>query len=102
MREAVGSHLLLAVGEGRIPMTSGSTRGIELDSRGYIVVDDQLRTGVPGIWAIGECNGQGAFTQPLTTITRSSQTTARRRSRTVRDRLAPTRCSSIRRSVASA
>ena len=32
------------------------------DSRGYIVVDDELRTGIPGIWAIGDCNGRGAFT----------------------------------------
>jgi len=36
--------------------------GVALDSRGYIVVDDQLRTNVPGIWALGDCNGKGAFT----------------------------------------
>ena len=36
--------------------------GVELDQRGYIVVDDQLRTSVPGIWAMGDCNGRGAFT----------------------------------------
>jgi pyruvate/2-oxoglutarate dehydrogenase complex dihydrolipoamide dehydrogenase (E3) component len=35
---------------------------VELDQRGYIVVDDQLRTNVPGIWALGDCNGRGAFT----------------------------------------
>ena len=33
-----------------------------MDKRGYIVVDDQLRTSVPGIWALGDCNGKGAFT----------------------------------------
>ena len=33
-----------------------------VDERGYIAVDDQLRTNVPGIWALGDCNGKGAFT----------------------------------------
>ena len=62
-REAVGTHLLLAVG--RIPNTDdlGLERaGIERDARGYISVDDELRTNVPGIWALGDCNGRGAFT----------------------------------------
>jgi pyruvate/2-oxoglutarate dehydrogenase complex dihydrolipoamide dehydrogenase (E3) component len=62
-REAVGSHLLLAVG--RVPNTQdlGLERaGVEVDSQGYIRVDDQLRTNVPGIWAMGDCNGRGAFT----------------------------------------
>ena len=36
--------------------------GVQVDQRGYIVVDDQLRTSVPGIWALGDCNGKGAFT----------------------------------------
>ena len=36
--------------------------GVEIDKRGYVVVDDQLRTNVPGIWAMGDCNGKGAFT----------------------------------------
>jgi pyruvate/2-oxoglutarate dehydrogenase complex dihydrolipoamide dehydrogenase (E3) component len=36
--------------------------GIETDARGYIKVDDQLRTNVPGVWALGDCNGKGAFT----------------------------------------
>ena len=61
--EVVGSHLLLAVG--RRPNTDdlGLDRaGVECDGRGYIVVDDQLRTNVPGIWALGDCNGKGAFT----------------------------------------
>ncbi len=36
--------------------------GVETDARGYIQVDEQLRTNVPGIWALGDCNGRGAFT----------------------------------------
>ena len=63
MREALGSHLLLAVG--RTPNTDdlGLERaGIAVDARGHITVDDQLRTNVPGIWALGDCNGRGAFT----------------------------------------
>jgi pyruvate/2-oxoglutarate dehydrogenase complex dihydrolipoamide dehydrogenase (E3) component len=36
--------------------------GVKTNDRGYIVVDDQLRSNVPGIWALGDCNGQGAFT----------------------------------------
>jgi pyruvate/2-oxoglutarate dehydrogenase complex dihydrolipoamide dehydrogenase (E3) component len=54
---------LLAVG--RRPNTHDlglDKAGVELDDRGYIVVDDQLRTSVPGIWALGDCNGRGAFT----------------------------------------
>jgi pyruvate/2-oxoglutarate dehydrogenase complex dihydrolipoamide dehydrogenase (E3) component len=62
-REVVGSHLLLAVG--RVPNTDdlGLDRaGVKTDARGYITVDDELHTSVPGIWAIGDCNGRGAFT----------------------------------------
>jgi len=62
-REVAGSHILLAVG--RRPNTDdlGLDRaGIELDERGYIRVDDQLRTSVSGVWALGDCNGKGAFT----------------------------------------
>ena len=62
-REVSGTHVLLAVG--RRPNTDDlglDKAGVELDERGYIVVDDQLRTNVPGIWALGDCNGQGAFT----------------------------------------
>ena len=61
--EINGSHLLLAVG--RQPNTDdlGLDRaGVTRDERGYILVDDELRTNVPGIWALGECNGKGAFT----------------------------------------
>ena len=61
--EVLGTHVLLAVG--RTPNTNDL--GLELaevatDERGYILVDDQLKTNVPGIWAIGDCNGRGAFT----------------------------------------
>jgi pyruvate/2-oxoglutarate dehydrogenase complex dihydrolipoamide dehydrogenase (E3) component len=59
----LGSHVLLALG--RTPNTNdlGLERaGVALDSRGYITVDDQLRTNIPGIWAMGDCNGRGAFT----------------------------------------
>ncbi|MBI1924344.1 FAD-containing oxidoreductase [Candidatus Poribacteria bacterium] len=61
--EVAGTHLLLAVG--RRPNTDdlGLDRaGVEVDKRGFIGVDDQLRTNVPGIWALGDCNGRGAFT----------------------------------------
>ncbi|HKM68751.1 MAG TPA: FAD-containing oxidoreductase [Stellaceae bacterium] len=61
--EIHGSHLLVAVG--RRPNTDdlGLDRaGIVQDEHGYIVVDDQLRTNVPGVWALGDCNGRGAFT----------------------------------------
>jgi pyruvate/2-oxoglutarate dehydrogenase complex dihydrolipoamide dehydrogenase (E3) component len=58
-----GSHVLLAVG--RRPNTDDlglEAAGVAVDARGYIVVDDQLRTSAPGIWALGDCNGKGAFT----------------------------------------
>ena len=58
-----GSHVLVAVG--RTPNTDDlelRRAGVETDERGYIKVDDQCRTNVPGIWALGDCNGRGAFT----------------------------------------
>jgi pyruvate/2-oxoglutarate dehydrogenase complex dihydrolipoamide dehydrogenase (E3) component len=61
--EVIGSHVLLAVG--RRPNTDDlglEKAGVATDKHGYIVVDDQLRTNVPGIWALGDCNGKGAFT----------------------------------------
>jgi pyruvate/2-oxoglutarate dehydrogenase complex dihydrolipoamide dehydrogenase (E3) component len=61
--EVAGSHLLLAVG--RRPNTDdlGLDRaGVRRNARGYIEVDDELRTNVAGIWALGDCNGRGAFT----------------------------------------
>jgi pyruvate/2-oxoglutarate dehydrogenase complex dihydrolipoamide dehydrogenase (E3) component len=62
-RELVASHVLLAVG--RVPNTQDlglDKAGVATDARGYIVVDDELRTNVPGIFALGDCNGRGAFT----------------------------------------
>ena len=59
----VGSHVLVAVG--RRPNTDDlglDKAGVATDAKGFIQVDDQLRTGVPGIWALGDCNGRGAFT----------------------------------------
>jgi pyruvate/2-oxoglutarate dehydrogenase complex dihydrolipoamide dehydrogenase (E3) component len=61
--QIIGSHLLLAIG--RRPNTDDlglDKAGVATNSRGYIEVDDQLRTNVPGIWALGDCNGKGAFT----------------------------------------
>jgi pyruvate/2-oxoglutarate dehydrogenase complex dihydrolipoamide dehydrogenase (E3) component len=61
--QVVGTHLLLAVG--RRPNTDdlGLERAsIATDEKGFIKVDDQLRTNVEGIWALGDCNGKGAFT----------------------------------------
>ncbi|ETB53380.1 mercuric reductase, partial [Mycobacterium avium 10-5560] len=58
-----GSHLLLAVG--RRPNTDDldlAAAGVRTDARGYILVDDQLKTNVEHIWAMGDCNGRGAFT----------------------------------------
>ena len=62
-REIAGTHVLLAVG--RVPNTDDlglDKAGIAIDARGYITVDEQLRTNVPGIWALGDVNGRGAFT----------------------------------------
>ncbi|WP_035354448.1 FAD-containing oxidoreductase [Edaphobacter aggregans] len=60
---SLGSHVLLAVG--RRPNTDdlGLDKAcVAIDKHGYIQVDDQLRTTAPGIWALGDCNGKGAFT----------------------------------------
>jgi pyruvate/2-oxoglutarate dehydrogenase complex dihydrolipoamide dehydrogenase (E3) component len=61
--KVMGSHLLLAVG--RRPNTDDlglDKAGIAADEKGFIKVDEELRTNVPGIWALGDCNGKGAFT----------------------------------------
>lgn len=61
--EVVGSHLLLAVG--RRPNTDDlglEEAGVAVDERGYIQVDDELKTSAEGVWALGDCNGRGAFT----------------------------------------
>ncbi len=61
--EVIGSHVLLAVG--RRPNTDDlalELAGVETDAHGYIAVNDRLETTAPGIWALGDCNGRGAFT----------------------------------------
>jgi pyruvate/2-oxoglutarate dehydrogenase complex dihydrolipoamide dehydrogenase (E3) component len=61
--EIRGSHLLVATG--RRPNTDDlglEHAGVDRDARGYITVDDELRTSTAGIWALGDCNGRGAFT----------------------------------------
>ena len=61
--EVLGSHVLLAVG--RRPNTDDlglDAAGVKVDAHGYIVVDESLKTNVPHIWALGDCNGRGAFT----------------------------------------
>jgi pyruvate/2-oxoglutarate dehydrogenase complex dihydrolipoamide dehydrogenase (E3) component len=61
--EVVGTHVLLAVG--RTPNTDDlglEASGVKTDARGNIVVNDRLETTTPGIWALGDCNGKGAFT----------------------------------------
>jgi pyruvate/2-oxoglutarate dehydrogenase complex dihydrolipoamide dehydrogenase (E3) component len=62
-RTVEGTHVLLAVG--RTPNCNDlglQEAGIETDARGYIKVDDQLRTSIPHVFALGDCNGRGAFT----------------------------------------
>jgi len=62
-REIEGSHLLVAVG--RVPNTDDlglEKANVKTDARGYITVDEELRTSVEGIWALGDVNGRGAFT----------------------------------------
>ncbi|HJZ95308.1 MAG TPA: FAD-containing oxidoreductase [Candidatus Solibacter sp.] len=61
--ELHGSHVLMATG--RVPNTHDlglEKAGVAMDKHGYIPVDDELRTNVPGIWALGDCNGRGGFT----------------------------------------
>ena len=61
--QVFGTHVLVATG--RRPNTDDlglDKAGIAIDARGYIRVDDQLRANVSGVWAMGDCNGRGAFT----------------------------------------
>lgn len=61
--EITGSHILLATG--RRPNTDDlalDKAGVATDKRGYVTVDERLETNVPGIFAMGDCNGRGAFT----------------------------------------
>ncbi|MFO7868155.1 MAG: mercuric reductase [Bacteroidales bacterium] len=61
--EIIGTHVLLAAG--RIPNTdllNLNATGISTDKKGYIQVDDRLQTNIEGVYALGDCNGKGAFT----------------------------------------
>jgi pyruvate/2-oxoglutarate dehydrogenase complex dihydrolipoamide dehydrogenase (E3) component len=61
--EIRGSHVLIATGRRSNTDDLGLEKaGVAVDARGYIQIDDQLRTNVPGIWALGDCNGKGGFT----------------------------------------
>ena len=61
--EVTGSHVLLAMGRASNTDDLGLEKsGVARDGHGYILVDNQLRTNVPGIWALGDCNGRGGFT----------------------------------------
>jgi pyruvate/2-oxoglutarate dehydrogenase complex dihydrolipoamide dehydrogenase (E3) component len=63
MPEVSGSHILLAMGRTPNSDDLGLERsGVARDDHGYILVDNQLRTSAPGIWALGDCNGRGGFT----------------------------------------
>jgi pyruvate/2-oxoglutarate dehydrogenase complex dihydrolipoamide dehydrogenase (E3) component len=62
-RRVLGTNVLLAIG--RVPNTDDlglKAAGIDVDERGYIVVDDELKTSADNVWALGDCNGKGAFT----------------------------------------
>jgi pyruvate/2-oxoglutarate dehydrogenase complex dihydrolipoamide dehydrogenase (E3) component len=93
--DAMVTHLLLATG--RRPNTGDlglGAAGIATDARGFIAVNDRLETNVPGVWALGDCNGQGAFTH---TSYNDYEIVAgnlfRDEQRKLSDRTPPTRCS---------
>ncbi len=74
-KEIVASHVLMAVGRRQNTDDLGLEQaGIKIDQYGYIIVDDRLATNVPGIWALGDCNGATALSRiRLTTISKLSQ-----------------------------
>jgi len=79
----VGTHVLVAIG--RRPNTDDlglDKAAIATDPHGYIQVDDQLRTNVPGIWAMADCNGEARLRTPRGAISRSWRPTF---STTIRD-----------------
>jgi pyruvate/2-oxoglutarate dehydrogenase complex dihydrolipoamide dehydrogenase (E3) component len=89
-RKIEGSDLLVAVG--RIPNTAGigaEQAGIALDARGYIEVDERLRTAAPGVWAIGECAGSPQFTHVSVDDFRIVRDNMAGGNRSTRDRLIP-------------
>jgi pyruvate/2-oxoglutarate dehydrogenase complex dihydrolipoamide dehydrogenase (E3) component len=89
-REIDGSDLLVALG--RTPNTHGiglESAGVELDSRGYVKVNERLETTAPGVWAMGECAGSPQFTHVAYDDFRVVRDNLAGRSRTTRDRLIP-------------
>ena len=85
-----GSDVLVATG--RTPNTSAlglEKAGIELDKRGYIVVDERLATTAPGVWAVGDCAGSPQFTHVAFDDFRVVRDVLRGGTRTTRDRLVP-------------
>ena len=104
-REVQGTHLLLATG--RRPNTAGlglDAAGIKTDERGQITVNDRLETSVPGVWALGDCNGRGAFTHTSYNDYEivAGEPVRRRRPQGQRPHPRPTPSSSTRRSGAPA
>jgi pyruvate/2-oxoglutarate dehydrogenase complex dihydrolipoamide dehydrogenase (E3) component len=90
VREIDGSDLLVAAG--RTPNTHGiglDGAGVELDSRGYVKVNERLETTAPGVWAMGECAGSPQFTHVAYDDFRVVRDNLAGRSRTTRDRLIP-------------
>ena len=86
--QVVGTHVLVAIG--RRPNTDDlglDKAGIATDKHGYIQVDDQLRTNVSGIWAMGDCNGRGAFTNVVERFRDRGGEPARHDQRRVSDRI---------------
>ena len=61
-RSVVGSHLLVATGRRSNIDLLGDRHGLDLDARGFVRIDDRYATSVPGVWALGDVNGHGAFT----------------------------------------
>lgn len=89
-RVVEGTDLLVAAG--RTPNTDAmglEHAGIELDARGYVVVDDRLRTTSPGVWAVGDCAGSPQFTHVAFDDFRVVHDTLRGGTRSTRDRLVP-------------
>ncbi len=85
-----GSHLLVSVG--RTPNTHGiglDLAGVELDSRGYVKVNERLETTAPGVWVMGECAGSPQFTHVAFDDFRVVRDNLAGRERTTRDRLVP-------------
>jgi pyruvate/2-oxoglutarate dehydrogenase complex dihydrolipoamide dehydrogenase (E3) component len=90
MRRIQGSDILVAVG--RTPNTAGiglEEAGVELDTRGYVRVNDRLQASAPDVWAMGECAGSPHFTNVSVDDCQIIRTNLAGGTRTTRDRLIP-------------